>query len=292
MPATKQKLDSEAKPKKPAPGKKPVRAPAKKAAAKKAGAKKKKKKKKAIPTPDISEEAQLWAQGDLLVFGVDEAGRGCLAGPVCAAVSAWAPFSRAFGFPAEVNDSKLLKEAQREAAFAPVLTGSLTCGVGFATAAEIDRWNIFRATHLAIARALESALRALSDRGLLAGFKDFAFLVDGNHRMVKLAGFFVLHADFAQEFPLARLIFRREFIEKTLVKGDSKVFSIASASVLAKVSRDRLMAKLDAEFPAYEFGLHKGYSTPRHIRNLRLHGPCFEHRKTFAPINEALSLFP
>jgi ribonuclease HII len=187
-----------------------------------------------------------------------------------------------------------MTEAQREAAFAPVLSHSLACGVGFASAAEIDRWNIFRATHLAIARALESALRSLSDRGLLSGRAraQFAFLVDGNQRMVSLARFFVLHPDFAPEFPLAKALFRREFAEKTVVKGDSKVFSIASASVLAKVSRDRLMTKLDADFPAYEFALHKGYSTPRHIENLRRHGPCFEHRRSFSPVTGSLSLFP
>jgi ribonuclease HII len=273
-----------------ASAKKPAKAPGKKLAKK---AKKGKKAKPEPPRPDVTEEALFWARNQAIVFGVDEAGRGCLAGPVCAAVTAWAPFSKAFGYPAEVRDSKLMTEAQREAAFAPVLSHALACGVGFASAAEIDRWNIFRATHLAIARALESALRSLSDRGLLRGKSgaQFAFLVDGNQRMVSLARFFILHADFAPEFPLAKALFRRELTEKTVVKGDSKVFSIASASVLAKVSRDRLMTKLDADFPAYEFALHKGYSTPRHIENLRRHGPCFEHRKSFSPVTETLSLF-
>lgn len=251
--------------------------------------------KKAPPAgPDLAEESIFWAGNEAIVFGVDEAGRGCLAGPVCAAVTAWAPFSRAFGFPAEVRDSKLMTEPQREAAFAPVLGQAFASGVGFASAAEIDRWNIFRATHLAIARALEAALAGLQERGLLAGRRpsQFAFLVDGNQRMVSLAGFFVRHPEFAAEFPRAKILFQRELAEKTIVKGDSKVFSIASASVLAKVSRDRLMAKLDAEFPAYEFAVHKGYSTPRHIQNLRTHGPCFEHRKSFSPVNEVLTLFP
>jgi ribonuclease HII len=79
--------------------------------------------------------------------------------------------------------------------------------------------------------------------------------------------------------------------EKCVVKGDSKVFSIASASVLAKVSRDRHMHQLDKYHPDYEFALHKGYSTPRHIENLRKHGPCAEHRLSFSPVSEALSLF-
>ena len=244
--------------------------------------------------PDVTEEALFWNQGSSFVFGVDEAGRGCLAGPVSAAVSCWAPFSRAFGFPADVRDSKLMTEIQREDAFAPVMAHALAYGVAYASPAEIDRWNILRATHLAIARALEQALCSLAARSLLKGssYKDFAFLIDGNQPMVSQAGFFVRMKEFEPEFPYLRALFKRELVEKCLVKGDSKVFSIASASVLAKVSRDRLMVELDQRYPAYEFGLHKGYSTPRHIENLRKHGPCSEHRKSFSPVNEALSLFP
>ena len=91
------------------------------------------------------------------MFGVDEAGRGCLAGPVCAGAACWAPFSAALGLPAQVRDSKMMTEPQREAAFSPVQALALSHGVGFATAQEIDRWNVLRATHLAIARAVEAA---------------------------------------------------------------------------------------------------------------------------------------
>jgi ribonuclease HII len=132
----------------------------------------------------------LWKQGSAFVFGVDEAGRGCLAGPVCAGAACWAPFSAALGLPAEVRDSKMMTEHQREAAYNPVLSMSFAQGVGFATAREIDRWNILRATHLAIARAVEAALSSLSERGLFRA-DGFAFLVDGNQPMVTQSGFFV-----------------------------------------------------------------------------------------------------
>jgi ribonuclease HII len=247
--------------------------------------------KKNLPTVD--QEALLWKQGSAFVFGVDEAGRGCLAGPVCAGAACWAPFSPALGLPAEVRDSKMMTEQQREAAFMPVQQLALSSGVGFATAQEIDRWNILRATHLAIARAVEAALACLKEKGLLGeGWASrLAFFIDGNQPMLTQSGFFVRHKEYAEEFPLLTQVIRCRYPEICVVKGDSKVFSIASASVLAKVSRDRLMTALDAAYPAYAFAKHKGYSTPAHIELLRAHGPCSEHRQSFSPVSEALQLF-
>lgn len=244
--------------------------------------------------PDTTEETLLWNESGVFVFGVDEAGRGCLAGPVCAAVACWAPIAPEAGLPVPVRDSKQMTEEQREACFEPVRAGALAHGVGFASSEEIDRWNILRANHLALARAIEAALAALVGRGLLGSSSTgarFAFLTDGNQPLVEKSRFFVSSPEYRAEFPLLSRLFASGFREKCVVKGDSKVFSIASASILAKVSRDRRMAELDRLFPAYEFAAHKGYSTPRHVALLREHGPCSEHRRTFSPVTEALGLF-
>ena len=99
---------------------------------------------------------------------------------------------------------------------------------------------------------------------------------------------FLNSPEYARELPLVKELFEKGFEEKCVVKGDSKVFSIASASILAKVSRDRHMAEHHRRFPAYDFLSHKGYSTPRHVELLRHHGPCEEHRRSFSPVSEAL----
>lgn len=252
--------------------------------------------KKATGLPDLQEEALFWKQGSAFVFGVDEAGRGCLAGPVCAAVSCWAPFSPAFGLAVPVRDSKLMKETEREENFEPIRRYALSFGVGFASCQEIDRWNILRANYLAVARAVEMALESLAARAVVSrealDLAAFSFLTDGNHPLVSKARFFVCSPEYAHEFPLLCQLFRGDIKERCLVKGDSRVFSIASASVLAKVSRDRHMHALDARFPHYDFAVHKGYSTPGHVQKLRELGPCSEHRHSFAPVSEALALFP
>ncbi len=244
-----------------------------------------------VGIPNLEEEALLWKDGSAFVFGVDEAGRGCLAGPVCAGVSAWAPFSPVFGLPVAVRDSKVMTEPQREGAFAPVQQYSLAWGVGFASAQEIDRWNILRATHLAIARALEAAFAKLAALGL-SPWQQASFLTDGSHSMVKQCLFFLSVGDYQGEFPCLQRLRGQRFVERCVVKGDSKVFSIACGSVLAKVSRDRYMLELDRQYPTYEFAAHKGYSTAKHVENLRKAGPCLEHRRSFSPVSETLLLFP
>lgn len=243
--------------------------------------------------PERKEEALLWGQGSAFVFGVDEAGRGCLAGPVAAAVACW-PVTDDMALPVELRDSKQMTEAEREAAFEPVTQGALAHGIGFANSREIDQWNILRATHLAAARALERALAALVNEGHIEiGGIDasrFGFLTDGNQPMIRKTKVFATHPEFAPEFPLLRELLLGDYNEYCVVGGDATVFAIASASVLAKVSRDRHMVELDRDFPAYEFAQHKGYSTPRHIENLNKAGPCSEHRFSFAPVSEAFQL--
>ena len=199
--------------------------------------------------PDMSFETEARASGFLHVAGVDEAGRGPLAGPVVAGAVILPQHLE--GLPG-LNDSKQLTAAKREALFAALLERSdVYCSVGIASTEEIDRLNNLRATHLAMARAVEG----LSLR------PDFC-LVDG----LPVKGLPVPH--------------------RAIVKGDGRSLSIAAASVLAKVTRDRMMTEADAEFPQYGFAKHKGYGTKVHMEALRKHGPCPLHRRSFAPVSQ------
>jgi ribonuclease HII len=254
-------------------------------------------KKKLAPAnaPTILQETLFWkSQGSVFVFGVDEAGRGCLAGPVCAAVACWERFEGE-ALPVPVRDSKQMTETQREECFEPIREHALAFGVGYGSCTEIDRWNILRANYLAVARALEGALGRLVSLGRLSSGElnkhKFVFLSDGNHPLVSNTRFFVFSPEYMASFPLLAELLRCMFEEICVVKGDSKVFSIASASVLAKVSRDRHMVGLHELYPAYEFASHKGYSTPQHVAILRKVGPCSEHRRSFAPVSDTLDLF-
>lgn len=149
---------------------------------------------KAAKRPDLSQETLLWEKhpGGVFVFGVDEAGRGCLAGPVCAAVACWAPTEKLP--PVPVRDSKQMTHEQREACFEPVTSGALAYGVGMASREEIDRFNILRANHLAVLRALEAALRMLGETTA-----PVAFLADGNRPLVGHAREFTEHAELKAE---------------------------------------------------------------------------------------------
>ena len=187
-------------------------------------------------------EKRAGEQGFSAVCGIDEAGRGPLAGPVCAAAVILPPDCDIPG----LNDSKKLSEKKREALFPVIQEKALAFGIGWATAEEIDRVNILQATFLAMARAVE-ALPAPADYAL----------VDGN-RMPPL--------------PIPG---------ETIVKGDATSASIAAASILAKVSRDRLLRRLDEEHPEYGFAKHKGYGTRLHYEMLERYGPSPVHRRTF-----------
>ncbi len=201
----------------------------------------------------MNHEHELRASGYLVVAGVDEAGRGPLAGPVCAA-AAVLPDDFDHGL---LTDSKLLKARQRECIFEELTcnTSVLWC-CAMVEIDEIDRINILQATWVAMRRAVAGLPRKID-----------AALIDG--RAVR-------------DFPVHH---------RALVKGDSLSFSIAAASVIAKVTRDRLMCELAVRHPEYGFDDHKGYGTPRHLEALRRHGPCAIHRRSFAPVSEQALLF-
>ncbi|WP_242112223.1 ribonuclease HII [Luteimonas aquatica] len=184
----------------------------------------------------------------LLIAGVDEAGRGPLAGPVAVAAVILHPDRAIEG----LDDSKKLSEARREALYPLILERALAWRVEFVDAGEIDAMNILQATLAGMRRALCA----------LAPAAQFA-RIDGN-RMPR-------------DLPCPA---------ETLIGGDGLDPSIMAASILAKVARDRRMRELHAHYPQYGFDSHKGYPTPVHLRALALHGPCPQHRRSFAPVRE------
>lgn len=187
-------------------------------------------------------EDGFYAQGVKTICGVDEAGRGPLAGPVCAAAVILPPRLELPG----LTDSKKLSDKKRRELFPLIQEQAIAYGIGFASEQEIDEINILQATFLAMQRALDQ----LTVRPDLA-------LIDGNRE---------------KDFGLP---------VKTVVKGDSLSANIAAASVLAKVSRDDLMLKMAQTYPEYGFDIHKGYGTSAHYDALREHGPSPIHRRTF-----------
>jgi len=186
-----------------------------------------------------------------LVAGVDEAGRGPLAGPVVAAAVVLDELQPIRG----LADSKVLTARKREKLFDEIRAKALCCCIAEASAAEIDQFNILQATMLAMRRAVEG-LR----------LKPAKVLVDGNR------------------IPVLKIP------AEAIVKGDAKVKAISAASILAKVHRDRLCAAMHEAHPQYGFDGHKGYPTPEHLAALRTHGACPEHRRSFAPVREVLIL--
>ncbi len=198
-------------------------------------------------------ECVLWQQNVARVAGVDEAGRGPLAGPVVAAAAIlparWAESGLPAGL-AGLNDSKQLTQTQREKFFQFITTcAEIEFAVAQVDAAQIDEINILQATH----RAMNDALAQLNPQPQHA-------LVDGR--------------------PVKTL----RVPQTAIVKGDARSYSIAAASVLAKVTRDRLMLGFDAQFPEYAFAEHKGYGTAKHFAAIEKFGACPIHRKSFAPL--------
>lgn len=196
--------------------------------------------------PGLAYETALYVRGIQRIAGVDEAGRGPLAGPVTAAA---VMLPRGFSCPG-LDDSKKISAARREH-FYQILTSNqeIVWAVAYADREEIDRLNILRATHLAMARAV-MALVPPPDHCLIDGLP-------------------------VRDFP---------FPHDAIVKGDSLSLSIAAASIVAKVTRDRIMREIDREFPQFGFAKHKGYGTKAHLEALRIHGPCRHHRRSFQPI--------
>lgn len=191
---------------------------------------------------DYSYESAAMVKGYKNICGIDEAGRGPLAGPVCAAAVILPE-----GLVIEgLNDSKKLSEKKREALFNVITKEAIAYSIAFADEKEIDDINILQATFLAMKRACNG----------LEIKADYA-IIDGN-RMPEL-----------------------EIDGETVVKGDGKVPSVAAASILAKVSRDRLMYEYDKKYPEYQFAKHKGYGTKIHNEAILKYGPCEIHRMTF-----------
>ncbi|MGZ3772305.1 MAG: ribonuclease HII [Pseudobdellovibrionaceae bacterium] len=184
------------------------------------------------------------------VIGVDEVGRGCLAGPVYAAAVVF----KSEALADLVTDSKLLSEERREE-LAELILKEHQVGIGSASVEEIDEINILQASLLAMRRAIENL-----------NLKTGHVLIDGNAKIPGLKG----------------------FEQTTFVKGDLRVAPISAASIVAKVTRDRLMKEYGVKFPVYGFEAHKGYSTPAHKENIGVHGPCEIHRKSFAGVKEHL----
>jgi ribonuclease HII len=184
-----------------------------------------------------------------LMAGVDEAGRGPLAGPVVAAAVILDDLNPIKG----LADSKKLTAARREKLFDEIRAKALCCSIAQASVAEIEQLNILQATMLAMRRAVEG-LR----------LKPAKVLVDGNRLPVL------------------------DVLAEAIVQGDALVPAISAASILAKVTRDRWCAEYDLQFPQYGFAKHKGYGTAEHMAALKAHGACPEHRKTFRPVADVL----
>jgi len=193
----------------------------------------------------LSQERRLWRRGIRYIAGVDEAGRGPLAGPVVAAAVIFPPEAWIPG----VDDSKNLSPQLREKLFPEIQSAALSIGVGLADHSQIDMLNIREASLLAMLQAI----------AMLDLQPDY-ILVDGNH--------FRLSESIGIPF-------------KAMIHGDARCFSIAAASIIAKVTRDRLMQQYHGQYPWYGFDRHKGYATPEHIRAIREFGLCEIHRRTF-----------
>ena len=200
-----------------------------------------------------AEQARLVWDAPGLLAGVDEAGRGPLAGPVVAAAVILDDQKPIRG----LADSKTLTALQREKLHDQILAKALCCSIAQASVEEIDTHNILGATMLAMRRAVDG-LR----------LRPAKVLVDGN-RLPTL-----------------------DVLAEAVVKGDALVKAISAASILAKVHRDRLCEQLHAEFPAYGFAGHKGYGTPEHLAALQVHGACVHHRRSFSPVAQALARVP
>lgn len=204
------------------------------------------------PLQDFDKQQAIRQEANFII-GIDEAGRGPLAGPVVAC-ACFIPPALVSEFT-DVNDSKKLTEKKREQIYSRLLQAGVAYGIGYASAAEIDQLNILQATFLAMRRAAHKFLK----------LPDSVALIDG-------------------PYPAAGLTLR----QVPIIDGDAKSLAIAAASIIAKVTRDQYMNLLDKLYPGYGFAGHKGYGTAKHMQALRELGPCREHRKTFGPVHKLL----
>lgn len=202
--------------------------------------------------PSFGEEKILEAQGYRFIAGVDEAGRGALAGPVVAA-AVILPLSQNLPFISQVRDSKKLTPLKRESLFHHIQESAVAVGIGLSDYDVIDTLGIVKATRL----AMKSAVEQLSP--------------PADYMLVDYLRLPEVHLP-----------------QKGITRGDDSSYSIACASIIAKVSRDKLMMKLDTEYSGYRLAHHKGYGTQEHVECLRRLGPCAIHRKTFSPVREMM----
>lgn len=208
--------------------------------------------------PNLVHEETLWRKGIQWIAGVDEAGRGALAGPVAAGAVILPKDDPDLMLKLNgVRDSKVMSAAQRCSWGTMIKEVAVAWGVGMAAPDEIDQIGIVPATYLAASRALEDL--SIAPHHILV---DYLILPD-------------------VRFP-----------QTPLVKGDARSLSIASAAILAKTARDALLIEIDREFPDYDFAKNKGYATSAHRQALKAFGPCNQHRRTFSPVSDCNSLFP
>jgi len=204
--------------------------------------------------PDLEKEKYYWEQGADFVVGVDEAGRGPLAGPVVAgAVVVFPEVVDGIAESADfdlIRDSKTLSFRQRQRAY-DLIAGSFPFGVGWSSHETVDRVNIIQATYLAMRKAISDLRKKL-------GAEAQILLIDGRSIIPNIT-----------------------LKQKNVIDGDKIVFSISAASIVAKVTRDQMMLKLHEKFPNYGFARHKGYGTKLHFEMIRKYGPCEVHRKSF-----------
>lgn len=231
------------------------------------------------------------------IIGVDEAGRGCLCGPVYAGAVL---FKNSDQNPENLNktlykDSKLLTATQRETIFQDILENHWV-GVGFANSQEVDSINILQATFLAMKRAIRNLLINILTDELKVNQQDVIKIIDSLNEVSTLNGqgwgVDILERvqviiDGNQKIPHFN-----QLPQRTLIKGDRLLAEISAASIVAKVSRDRYVDSLDAQYPGYEFSRHKGYGTALHKEKIKELGPCPEHRTTFKGVREFLQNVP
>ena len=210
-------------------------------------------------------EEQTYSRGYKRIAGLDEVGRGPLAGPVVAAAVV---FPRGFSHP-DIKDSKLLSASRREKLVPIIRRNAMGWGIGIVEVEEIDRINILNASLQAMVQAL-AALHPLPD----------CLLIDGNQIIP------------GELFDGKKALFKVRPQQRTIIKGDQLCFSIAAASILAKVTRDALMVKLDKRYPEYGFAHHKGYGSVAHLEALRRYGPSPVHRRSFKPVRDLCSDAP
>jgi len=205
-------------------------------------------------------EEETYSRGFKCIAGLDEVGRGPLAGPVVAAAVI---LPRRFSHP-DIKDSKLLTPSQRETLEPIIKKSAVTWGLGIVEVEEIDRINILRASLLAMGKALK-ALQQIPD----------CLLIDGNQKIP------------LEFFRVKSIVGKRRLQQRTIIKGDQLCLAIAAASILAKVARDAMMVELDKSYPEYGFASHKGYSCLAHLAALRRFGPSPVHRRSFKPVRAA-----